>query len=256
MQDEDAGMTRFTGKVAFITGAASGIGKATALRLGGEGAQLFLGDIDSSGLAQTARELPEKTIVHTVHLDVTNSQGCAEAVEACVSKLGRLDVLCNIAGIAMCKHLTDITDEQWQRMMGININSVFFLCRAAMPHLIENKGNIINMASSAGLEGQAYNSAYCATKAAVVMFSKSLAIEYSKKGVRVNAICPGMVKTPLTAQFSIPEDVDEQLLMKMFPLLDGAEPEEIAASIAYLASDEARFVTGIAFPIDGAQTAG
>ncbi len=256
MQTEDTGATRFTGKVAFITGAASGIGKAIALRLGQEGAQLFLADIDAPGLAQTVEELPENTTAHTLHLDVTDSQACAQAVQDCISKLGQLDVLCNIAGIALCKHFTDISDEEWQRMMGININSVFFLCRAAIPHLIESKGNIINMASSAGLKGQAYNSAYCASKAAVVMFSKSLAIEYSKKGVRVNAICPGMVKTPLTSNFNIPEDVDEQLLMKLFPLVEGADPEEIAASIAYLASEEARFVTGIAFPIDGAQTAG
>jgi len=249
-------MARFTGKVAFVTGAASGIGRATAIRLAREEAQLFLADIDTRGLAQTVSELPEDTTVHTVHLDVTDSQSCADKIEECVTTFGKLDVLCNIAGIAMCKHLTDITDVEWQRMMNININSVFFLCRAAMPHLIKSNGNIINMASSAGLEGQAYNSAYCATKAAVVMFSKSLAIEYSKQGVRVNSVCPGMVKTPLTEQFNIPEDVDEQLLMKMFPLVDGAEPEEIAASIAYLASDEARFVTGIAFPIDGAQTAG
>lgn len=249
-------MARFTGKVAFITGAASGIGRATALRLGREGAQLFLADIDTQGLAQTVSDLPEEANVETALLDVTDSQGCADAVQECISRLGQLDVLCNIAGIAMCKHLTDISDEEWQRMLDININSVFFLSRAAMPHLIASKGNIINMASSAGLEGQAYNSAYCATKAAVVMFSKSLAIEYAKKGVRVNAICPGMVKTPLTDQFNVPEGVDEQLLMKLFPLIDGADPQEIAASIAYLASDEARFVTGIAFPIDGAQTAG
>ncbi|MFK8049101.1 MAG: SDR family NAD(P)-dependent oxidoreductase [Halioglobus sp.] len=249
-------MARFTGRVAFVTGAASGIGRATAIRLAREEAQLFLADIDAQGLAQTVSELPEDATVHTVHLDVTDSQSCADKIEECVTTLGKLDVLCNIAGIAMCKHLTEIDDNEWQRMMNINISSVFYLCRAAMPHLIKSNGNIINMASSAGLEGQAYNSAYCATKAAVVMFSKSLAIEYSKQGVRVNSVCPGMVKTPLTEQYNIPEDVDEQLLMKMFPLVDGAEPEEIAASIAYLASDEARFVTGIAFPIDGAQTAG
>jgi meso-butanediol dehydrogenase/(S,S)-butanediol dehydrogenase/diacetyl reductase len=133
---------------------------------------------------------------------------------------------------------------------------VFFLSRAAMPHLIQSKGNIVNMSSSAGLVGQAYTSAYCATKAAVLMFSKSLAIEFAKKGVRVNAICPGMVNTPLTEKFSMPDDVDMQLMEKMFPLIEGAEPEEIAGAVAYLASAEARFITGAALPIDGAQTAG
>jgi meso-butanediol dehydrogenase/(S,S)-butanediol dehydrogenase/diacetyl reductase len=104
--------------------------------------------------------------------------------------------------------------------------------------------------------GQAYNSAYCATKAAVLMFSKALAIEYAKEGVRVNAICPGMVITPLTQQFQLPENVDMKLLERMLPLIDGAQPEEIAAAVAYLASEEARFITGAALPIDGAQTAG
>lgn len=249
-------MQRFNGKVALITGAASGIGRATALRLGEEGATLYLADINEEGLAETAELLPSGTAVTNVSLDVTDSQACTEVVQDCVARYGQLDILCNIAGIALCKHLADISDQDWLRMVGINLNGVFFLSRAAMPHLIQSKGNIVNMSSTAGLGGQAYNSAYCATKAGVLMFSKSLAIEFAKQEVRVNAICPGMVKTPLTEQFILPENVDMQLLGKLFPLLDGAEPGEIAAAVAYLASDEARFITGVALPIDGAQTAG
>ena len=249
-------MQRFDNKVALVTGAASGIGRATAIRLASEGAAVFLADINQDGLAETVAALPAGSNSATFELNVTDSAACAAAVEACVSTMGKLDILCNIAGIAICDNLTNITDEQWHRAVGINLDGVFFMCRAALPHLLQSRGNIVNMSSSAGLVGQAYNSAYCATKAGVLMFSKSLAIEYGKQGVRVNAVCPGFVKTPLSANFNMPEDVDMDLMAKLMPLSEGAEPDEVAASVAYLASDEARFVTGIALPIDGAQTAG
>ena len=249
-------MQRFDNKVALVTGAASGIGRATAIRLASEGAAVFLADINQDGLAETVAALPAGSNSATFELNVTDSAACAAAVEACVSTMGKLDILCNIAGIAICDNLTNITDEQWHRAVGINLDGVFFMCRAALPHLLQSRGNIVNMSSSAGLVGQAYNSAYCATKAGVLMFSKSLAIEYGKQGVRVNAVCPGFVKTPLSANFNMPEDVDMDLMAKLMPLSEGAEPGEVAASVAYLASDEARFVTGIALPIDGAQTAG
>ena len=249
-------MQRFEGKVALVTGAASGIGRATAVRLGQEGARLLLADINREGLAATAAAIDGGAGVQHKLLDVTDSAACRQVVEDCVAQFGRLDVLCNIAGIAMCQHLAEITDEQWQRMVAINLNGVFFMCRAAIPHLVASKGNIVNMSSSAGLVGQAYNSAYCATKAGVLMFSKALALEYAKQEVRVNAVCPGAVNTPLTDAFSFPEGGDMDLLERLFPLLRASEPEEIAAAVAYLASDEARFITGIGLPIDGAQTAG
>ena len=249
-------MQRFENKVALVTGAASGIGRATAIRLAAEGAVVFLCDINSEGLTETVSALGEGSRSEVFELNVTDSAACNAAVDACVSAFGKLDILCNIAGIAICDKLTNITDEQWHRAVAINLDGVFFMSRAAMPHLVTSKGNIVNMSSSAGLVGQAYNSAYCATKAGVLMFSKSLAIEYGKQGVRVNAVCPGFVKTPLSANFNMPEDADMDLMAKLMPLTEGAEPEEVAASVAYLASDEARFVTGVGLPIDGAQTAG
>lgn len=249
-------MQRFSDRVALVTGAGSGIGRATAIRLASEGAAVFLADINPDGLAETVAALPESSRSSSFKLDVTDSSACNNAVKACVEDFGKLDVLCNIAGIAICDNLTSITDDQWHRAMGINLDGVFFMCRAAMPHLVASGGNIVNMSSSAGLVGQAYNAAYCATKAGVLMFSKSLAIEYGKQGVRVNAICPGLVKTPLSANFAMPEDADMGLMAKLMPLSEGAEPEEVAASVAYLASEEARFINGIGLPIDGAQTAG
>ena len=249
-------MERFTGKVALVTGAGSGIGRATALRLASEGARVLLADINEQSLKDTREALPAGSDAIGVVTDVRDSASCSAAVDACINSFGQLDILCNIAGIALCQHLTDISDEQWQRVMDINLNGVFFMCRSAIPSLVESKGCIVNMSSSAGLEGQVYNSAYCASKAGVLMFTKALAIEFSKQEVRVNAVCPGMVKTPLTENFAMPDNADMQLMGKLFPLLEGAEPEEIAAAVAYLASAEARFVTGAALPIDGAQTAG
>ena len=249
-------MERFTGKVALVTGAGSGIGRATALRLASEGARVLLADINEQSLTDTREALPAGSDAIGVVTDVRDSASCSAAVDACINSFGQLDILCNIAGIALCQHLTDISDEQWQRVMDINLNGVFFMCRSAIPSLVESKGCIVNMSSSAGLEGQVYNSAYCASKAGVLMFTKALAIEFSKQEVRVNAVCPGMVKTPLTENFAMPDNADMQLMGKLFPLLEGAEPEEIAAAVAYLASAEARFVTGAALPIDGAQTAG
>jgi len=249
-------MQRFEDKVALVTGAASGIGRATAIRLASEGASVFLADINADGLTETVAALPEGCTSATAELNVSDSAACSAVVDQCVAEFGKLDVLCNIAGIAICDNLTDISDEQWHRAVSINLDGVFFMSRAAMPHLLETKGNIVMMSSSAGLVGQAYNSAYCATKAGVLMFGKALALEYGKQGVRVNSVCPGFVKTPLSAGFSMPEGADMDLMARLMPLTDGAEPEEIAGAVAYLASDEARFVTGVALPIDGAQTTG
>lgn len=248
---------RFSAKSVLVTGAASGIGAATALRFAQEGASVLLCDINEKGLAEIrAQILAAGGKAETLVLDVRDSAQCASAVAQAKALFGKLDVLANIAGIALCKHVTDISDAEWQRLVDINLNGVFYMTRAALPLLVETRGNIINMSSSAGLVGQAYNSAYCATKAAVMMFTQSLALEYAKRGVRVNAVCPGGVVTPLLQNFSIPPDADPALMARLMPLLDIAKPEEIAAAVAYLASDEARYITGVGLPIDGGQTAG
>lgn len=249
-------MFQLTGRVALVTGAASGIGRATAMRLGHEGALLFLADLDEAGLRETVAGLGDDVESKTFVLDVADPAACQRAVTTCVETFGKLDILANIAGIALCDHMTAIKDEQWERMLGTNLSGVFYMCRAAMPHLVETQGCVVNMASSAGLEGQAYNSAYCATKAGVLMFSKSLALEFSKQRVRVNAVCPGHVNTPLVEKFNFPEGGDMALLGRLVPLLDAAEPAEIAAAVTYLCTDDARFITGIGLPIDGGQTAG
>ena len=247
---------RFAAKVALVTGAGSGIGRATAIRLAEEGASVYLADINGESLQETTKLLPEGSDYRCGTLDVSSSEACQQLVADTVAEFNQLDVLCNIAGIAPTQHFADISEDAWNRVIGINLNSVFFLCQAAMPHLVESQGNIINMSSSAGRTGQAYNASYGATKAAVLMLSKSLAIEFAAKGVRVNAICPGAVSTALSKNFKPPEDADMNLFMRLMPLLPMAEAEEIAAAVAYLASEDARLVPGIEFAIDGGQTAG
>lgn len=250
-------MQRFENKVVLITGAASGIGRAAAQHYAAEGASLFLCDINTAGLRETVASLgvgDDAVLAHT--LDVCDSEACRAAVDEAVKTFGRLDVLCNIAGVAMTHHFDQITDEEWSKIFAINVSSVFYLSRAAIPHLKASGGNILNMGSISGLMGQAYTSAYCATKGAVVQLTRSLAIEYAKQGIRVNAVCPGGVKTALSANFTAPADVDFELMARYSPLVDMAEAEDIARAVLFLTSNEARHINGVALPIDDGVTAG
>lgn len=232
---------RFEGRVALVTGAASGIGKATAERLAAEGATVVGVDRDAGS--------------DRVH-DVSDPDADRALVEDVVAEHGRLDILCNVAGVLRFAHAADHTREDWDRTLAVNLSGPWFLTQAALPHLVESRGNVVNVASAAGLVGQAYTAAYCASKHGLVGLTKSLAVEFASRNVRVNCVCPGQVNTNLLADFAFPEGADQHLLDKLLPLLRGADPEEIAALIAFLASDDGRYVTGAAWPIDGGQTAG
>ncbi len=251
---------RFNNKTALLTGAASGIGKATALRLAAEGADMMLADIDEEGLQQTQAEiaaLGKGNAVHTFKFDATAADQCCELVSKTVERFDKIDVVGNIAGIVSFWHLHETTDELWNRSLQINLTAPMIICREAMPHLIESKGNIINISSTAGLSGQAYNAIYVATKHGIIGLTKSLAVEFASRGVRVNAICPGGVKTAINTKMRWAENMEEKLMDRLMPLLDHmAEPEEIASLFAQMASDESKFVTGAAWTIDGGQLAG
>lgn len=249
-------MNRFVNQVAFVTGAASGIGLATARRLAKEGASVFACDVNAELLGEEVAALKSAGLNVVGHVfNVADVSACRDAMEAAIDHYGRLDILANIAGILISKHFTDLDDADWSRIMAINFHGPVALCKAAVPHLLASRGAIINVASTAALVGQAYNSAYCASKAALLQFTKAIAVEYSRKGLRINAVCPGGVNTALARGASFPEDLDAGLLGLLMPLRpDIAEPEEIAGAIAYLASDEARFCVGTALVIDGGQT--
>ena len=248
---------RFTGKVALLTGAASGIGRASALRLAREGAQVFGFDLDADGLAATEQLVTEAGgTMRTRPGDVSQRETCFETVAECVGAYGRLDVLGNIAGIARAEHFVDVTEAQYRKMMGVNLDGCFFMAQAAVPHLLETAGNIVNIASNAGLMGQAYTVAYCASKGALVQMTRALAMEFVKTPLRVNAIAPAGTATNLTAGFQIPEDVDFELMAPYTGFRGMGTAEDVATLLAFVASDEATSIHGAILSIDRGVTAG
>jgi meso-butanediol dehydrogenase/(S,S)-butanediol dehydrogenase/diacetyl reductase len=247
---------RFEGRVAVVTGSASGIGRATAARLADEGATVVAADRDLDGVEGLVASRPEGAGTVIAHqLDVTDPDAARALVDDTAATHGRLDVLANVAGILRFAHAVDHSRDDWEQTLAVNLSGPWFLMQAALPHLEATRGNIVNVASAAGLVGQAYTAAYCASKGGLVLLTRSLAVEYATRKVRVNCVCPGQVDTNLLADFAFPEGADARLLDKLLPLVRAAAPEEIATLIAYLASDEARYVTGAALPIDGGQTA-
>ena len=244
----------FAGKRVLVTGAASGIGRATAIRFAAAGAAVTIGDRNVAGLEETAGMMAVAPVVQP--FDALDLASCHHLVEVAAS--GGLDVLCNISGVLKWGRSEAFALDDFELVMKVNTTSVFALCQAAIPHLVASRGNIVNTASAAALQGIAYTVAYAASKHAVAGITKSLAIEYAAQGVRVNAICPGEVRTPMTQQTAVPENVDWALVMRNAPkLADGTcDPEDVAEMFAFLASDRARKVTGSLFTIDGGQLAG
>ncbi len=249
--------SRFEEKTVVITGAASGIGRATALLLASEGAFPVLADIAEEGVEET-RELIEAAGGRALAavVNVTDRAACFALIEKAVHQTGRLDVLCNVAGMGGMKHSTEVGEDEWRRIFGVNVDGPFFLSQAAIPHLTKQKRSaIVNIASVAGLIGQAYCAGYCASKAAVVSLTKTLAVEYAKTGLRVNCVCPAGVTTPIISSFAAPEDADPDYLRRLGLIPKMTRPEEVAETIAFLACDESRSINGVSLPMDFGLTA-
>jgi meso-butanediol dehydrogenase / (S,S)-butanediol dehydrogenase / diacetyl reductase len=255
---------RFTGKVAIVTGAASGIGRATTQRLAAESAVVAGLDINEEGLDETVRLItsalsegqPPETAGRAVayRCDVTSEESVNAAVTAVAADLCAPSVLCNVAGIGGFFHTTDMPVDRWQEIVAVNLTGPILMCRATLPYLMETGGAIVNISSNTGLMGQAYTAAYCSSKAGVLMLSKALAAEYVSKGVRVNTVAPGPTDTPIIASFDLPEGADGKELYKMMTPMGYATPAEMAASIAFLASDDSPFTTGAVLSVDGGLT--
>jgi len=250
-------MQRFENKVAFVTGAAAGMGRATSLRLASEGAQVYGIDVDPSGLEETARKIRDSGgTIETALCDVTDRRRCFDAVAACVAAFDRLDVLANIAGIVRFAHATEMAERDWNLVLAVNLSGPFFLCQAAIPHLLETGGNIVNIASNAGLMGQAYTVAYCASKAGLINMSRALAMEFVKKNIRINCVAPAGTATNLVANVEFPDGIDGALLDRYRGFRGMSQAEDIANVVAFLASDEAKAVHGAVWEADQAVSAG
>jgi len=228
------------------------MGRAIALRLADEGASVLAVDVDTARLDETRAK---DTRLSVRQVDVADPDACAGAVAAAVEEFGRLDVLGNVAGIYLAGHFTDMTVEQYRRIMAVNLDGYFFLAQAAIPHLLESNGNIVNIASNSGIQGIPYSAAYSASKGGVVQLTRSLAVEYLKQPLRVNAIAPAGTNTNIASSTQFPPDVDGDLMMRMAGHRGMAEPEDVAALFAFLASDEAAAVTGAVYTLDHGLTA-
>jgi NAD(P)-dependent dehydrogenase (short-subunit alcohol dehydrogenase family) len=251
---------RLTGKVAVITGAASGIGRATARIFASEGARLMLGDRDEAGVRQVAAEIGSDA-ADALRTDVTSGADVQRLVDAAVARYGKLDIIFNNAGVGMPGSILDRTEEDFDRVVSVNLKGVFPGCKYALPHLLANPdgGAIVNMSANGGLIGRPGDPLYVATKHGVMGLTKSLALAYADRRIRVNALCPGPIDTPMIWE-GFEEGMDREAFIRRAvsscPTPRMASPDEVARAALFLASDEASFVSGVGLAVDGAKAAG
>jgi len=246
-------MGQLSGKVALVTGASSGLGAAVAQLFAERGATVFGVARNTERMAAVFEAVPGGGYAAA---DITSAAACRDAVAACVGRFGRLDVLVNAAGFHQMRHTADVTDDDWAQDLAANLSGPFYLCRAALPHLLATGGNIVNVASVAGLEGEVYSAGYCAAKHGLVGLTRALAVEFTRERLRVNVVCPGGMLTPQVTDFAAPDDADYKLIMRIAAPRGLMEAADVASVIAFLASDEAAAVHGAVYPIDNGKLAG
>ncbi len=244
---------RFTGKVALVTGASSGLGRACALRLAAEGAKVMAIASSPDKLARLQQEAASESLaIHACDLAIP--ENCRNAVDTALEHFGRLDILLNVAGVHRFHHTANITDQDWQQDLAINLNAPFFLAQAALPHLLDTGGNIVNIGSLASSQGQPYAATYCAAKHGLIGLTRALALEYVNTKLRVNAVCPGGMDTPQVQNIRFAEDMDFDLIMRSGSPRGFMSPDDVASTILFLASEEARAIHGAIYNVDQGRT--
>lgn len=248
-------MTDLNDKVVLVTGAAAGIGRATALRLAADGAKLHICDVAAEGVEETAKLVSERGgSVEASVCDVSDEADATNVVAVAVDQYGRLDALCNIAGILRFEHFEKMSYQTWREIIAVNLDGPFLMSRAAMPHLVEAKGAIVNVGSTAGLMGLPYGAAYGASKGGVHAMTRSIAVEFASRGVRCNAVCPAGIDTAMSHP-TLPEDIDFKLIMRPSALNGNRPPEVVASLLAFLISADAEHINGETIRVDGAALA-
>ncbi len=245
-------MQRFKGKVALITGAASGIGRAAAERLASEGDSVFCTDVNAAALDEVVAAIRSAGGEAEAHaLDISDEAQVNACVKACIARYGRLDSLVNMAGILRFDRTHELDRSGFERIMAVNLVGTFLICKAVIPHLLESKGSIINAASTAAKKGLPWGSAYSASKGGVLAMTRSIAVEYAKQGLRANCVCPGDILTGMSTNLSMPGVMDPDLMTRISSLSGPLGPEVVAGVIAMLASEDGIHINGEDIRVDG-----
>lgn len=245
-------MDRMTGKIVMVTGAGSGIGRATAQRVAAEGGAVFCVDLSVEPLQALVAEIASTGGSAMAHdCDISNEAAVQACVTSCVSELGGLDALVNMAGILRFDDTVQLTTQQWQRVIDVNLTGTMLLCREVLPHLVASRGSIVNAASTAALSGLPCGLAYSASKGGVLAMTRSIAVEYAKRGVRANCVCPGDIKTSMTSSIDFPDTMDYDLMTRLSSLTGAVGPEVVAGVIAMLISADGAHITGEDIRVDG-----
>jgi meso-butanediol dehydrogenase / (S,S)-butanediol dehydrogenase / diacetyl reductase len=250
-------MKRFDDKVVLVTGAASGIGRATVDRLASEGAKVACIDVHSDAVEEAAASARATGAAARAWVcDISDEPAVVAMVSEVVAEFGRLDVLCNVAGILrVASHSHEVSLEQWNQLIAVNLTGTFLVTRECIPHLLETEGNIVMAASTSSLAGHPWMLAYAASKGGVLAMTYTLAVEYAKRGLRVNAVAPGGIDTPIRSIEFPSEGIDVELFARISPIDQVRGPETVASAIAFLASDDAAHVNGECLRVDGATLA-